>query len=218
MREQTKIFVFIVGILLFSNCLYAFTFVLETALFEGIELDERKEKISPLIFLVISKSLERKISKQAEQLKYMFNLSAVHFLQRGKMLWHPRDENGEVVWSDFKRDKIFYPTIKATLTIGEEKYFVFFAPSHIDVKKDIRLKIEVYREKEVKIQERKYGIIFSKGTGFKRKGENVLETEITLPWYNPIFFGFYKNKKIYFLSLYSAYSFGSPVPGIKKKS
>ncbi|MHA1704725.1 MAG: hypothetical protein ACTSUX_01450 [Promethearchaeota archaeon] len=158
----------ILGIILFTlfiiNNLKAYTFIIESALFEGIELDERKEKISPLIFLVISKSLERKISKQAEQLKYMFNLSAVHFLQRGKILWHPRDENGEVVWSDFKRDKIFYPTIKATIMIGEEKYFVFITPSNMDVKKYIELKIEVYKGEEAKSFEDRYGIVFNKGT------------------------------------------------------
>lgn len=216
MRERIKIFTFIFCILLFSNYLWAFTFIIESALFEGIRIYEKEEKISPLIFLTISKFLEQKSSKQAKQLKYMFNLSAVHFLQRGKILWHPRDENGKVIWSDFKRDKIFYPTIKATLTIGKEEYFVFLSPSNIDVKKDIKLKIEVYREKETQNQENKYGIVFSKGTDLKRKGESILKTEITVTWYNPIILGFYKNKKIYFLSLYNAYSFGSPVSGIKK--
>ena len=37
-------------------------------------------------------------SQQANQLKKIFYLLAVRFIEKGRILWHPKDERGKTIW------------------------------------------------------------------------------------------------------------------------
>lgn len=221
MKKLVKIYSFIIISLLTVTFLGATTFVIELGLFEGFTPFQSRESISnALLSLTISDSKSGlKISHQTDQLKQIFNLQTVRFIEKGRILWHPKDESGKTIWDNFKREKIIYPRIKVTVTIGGNEYLIFLMPYDVALKDKIKLKIEVYKSKEAKNKENIYGLMFGEERDSKSNKKNDLlqKTEMGISWHTPMFLKLDCGGKIYFLSIYNSYILGSPVPGVIKK-
>ena len=220
MRNIVRTVGSIVILLLMTNSLRATSFVLELALFECITpLQNGKSTSDYILPLIISDSKSGlKITQQREHLKQIFNLSAIKFLVRGRIIWHPRDKSGEVIWENFNREEIIYPRLKAFVTVGGNEYLVFLTPSdfHMKLKPlggNIKLNIEVYKGKEAKNNNNSHGLIFGEEKELKSIDDKELlqKTALEISVHTPIFLQFRCNGKVYFLSLYNSFILGSPI-------
>ena len=95
------------------SSLRAISFILELAIFEGIVTSQNEKgnlsSILPLSIYNFNSGL--KITQQKEQLKQIFNSQAIKFLEEVRMIWHPKDKRGKVIWNDFNREDIIYPKL-----------------------------------------------------------------------------------------------------------
>jgi len=220
MRNIFRFFVPIVIPLLMVTLLRATTFVMEFALFEGITpFQNGRSASNSIIYLTNSDSNSGlKITQQREQLKQIFSLAAIRFLERGHLLWHPRDYNGKVIWNEFNREEIVYPRLKVSVVVGGNEYLVLVKPGDFQMKHKplggkIKLEIEVYGRKDAKNNNNFYGLIFGEEKDLKGINDNELlqKTEFEISMHTPVFLRFHCDGKVYFLSLYNSFILGSPI-------
>lgn len=210
----------VIFILMVSNYSIATTFLIELALFKGIAQSkiERLDSISlhQLIFSEIESVYS--ISEQARSLKEKFKLSAIQFLAKAKIIWHPKDEMGETIWEDFKRKNIVYPELTTKVLIGGKEYLIILTPFVTSITEKVRLEMKVYKDLLIQSIKNLDGLLISKETCLdsNKYYELLFKDEATTSWDTPIFLRLVSDGQIYFLSLYNAFILGSPVPGVIK--
>jgi hypothetical protein len=222
MKKFSKILNFIIISFFLSNQLVATTFLIELGLFKGLAPTKIEEFVSiSLLQLPISdKESRSKFSKQARLLKEIYNLPAVQFLQRGKILWHPKDEGGKTIWEGFNRKSIIFPRLKVKILLEGKQYVVILNPSVVSIKKNVRINIEVYKSSDKENKEKLTGLLISKDADLENNkiSELLFRNEIITNWHNPVFLRFQSDGDIYFLSVTNAFILGSPVSGVKKNN
>jgi len=221
MKKKAKMLLsLVIFILMVSNCSIATTFLIELALFKGIAPLETEEVISISLHQLISSDIESvySILEQSKSLKEKFNLSAIQFLAKAKIIWHPKDEKGETIWEDFKRKNIVYPELTAKVLIGGKEYLIILTPFVTSIKEKVRLEMKVYKDSLIQSKKDLYGLLISKETYLEsnKDYELLFKNEATTSWDTPIFLRLISDGQIYFLSLSNAFILGSPVPGVIK--